>query len=85
MSRVTYSILDWTCDQIRVYEAAHGCKPGYFLITPAQAIRLHNSVELYPTMNGATVPSVDPVESVRQGRVFILGIPLKLFEVGRDR
>jgi len=80
-----YSILDWLCDQIRGYEAAHGNKPCHILVTPEQAARLQHSAELYPTVNGVTVPSVDPVESVRQGCVFVLGVPLKLFEVRHGR
>lgn len=85
MSRVIYSILDWACDQIRAYEAAHGFKPDHILVTPEQVTRLQHSAEFYPTVNGATVPSVDPVESVRRGCVFVLGVPLKLFEVGHGR
>lgn len=85
MSKVFYSILDWTCDQIRAYEEAHGFRPDHILVTSEQAIRLRHSAELYPAVNDATVPSVDPVESVRQGRVFVLGVPLKLFEVGHAR
>lgn len=80
-----YSILDWTCDQILAYEAAHGCKPDHILVTPEQAMRLQHSTELYPVVNGANAASVDPVESVRRGCVFVLGVPLKLFEVGHGR
>lgn len=85
MSRGSYNILDWACDQIRAYEVAHRCRPDHIFVTPEQAIRLRNSAELYPARNGSTAESVDPVESVRQGRVFVLGVPLKLLEVGHDR
>ncbi|AYZ71292.1 hypothetical protein EGY09_15265 [Stenotrophomonas maltophilia] len=80
MSRVIYSILDWVCDQIRGYEAAHGNKPDQILVTPEQAIGL-----LYAAWKGTSAASVDPVELVRQGGVFVLGVPLKLLEVGHGR
>lgn len=42
------SPIDWIADQIRAYEAAHGCKPGYILITPSQLEMLHSAMASRP-------------------------------------
>ncbi|WP_122558938.1 hypothetical protein [Pseudomonas viridiflava] len=75
---MTYITLDWACDQIRAYEARHGRRPEYFLVTPRQAWALATAAA--PLLNRAFA-SIDPIDSVRKGQAFLCGIPLKLFEV----
>lgn len=79
-----YSILDWACDQIKSYEAHHGFKPDHLFVTPEQAIRLRHASEPLLTYPVGPV-SIDTVEAVRRGEFFLLGVPLKLFEVGHGR
>jgi hypothetical protein len=75
---MTYSTLDWACDQIRAYEASHGRRPEYFLVTPRQALGLIDTISA-ETRIQRSPPAF--LRSVRKGEAYLCGVPLKLFEV----
>lgn len=76
---MTYSTIEWACDQIRNYQAAHNCSPDSLLLTEGQAWALAGS--MVHLNNRRTKPLSELVQSIRNGEAYLLGVPLKLFEV----
>ncbi|MGH8037189.1 MAG: hypothetical protein ACREPD_05560 [Stenotrophomonas sp.] len=75
---MSYSTVDWACDQIRAYEAAHNQKPDSLLLTEVQALSL---LEGTSRLLGDFRPLAEQLQGVRKGEVRLMGVPLKLFEV----
>ena len=73
-----YSTLDWACNQIRVYEATYNERPDCLLLTETQARGLLESVAV--VVSDTRTPD-EQMDAVRRGEVYLLGVPLKLFEV----
>ncbi len=75
---MTYSTIEWACDQIRAYESTHNCRPDSLLLTERQALAL---LESSPRLLNDYRSYDEQLQYVRNGDAFLLGVPLKLFEV----
>lgn len=72
----TYKTMDWACDVIRHHQRDHGRGPDCFLLTVGQAHCL--AAEIARTTRGRRQL---PIDSVRKGEVYLMGVPVRLFEV----
>ncbi|RRU17835.1 hypothetical protein [Stenotrophomonas sp. 278] len=73
---MTYKLMDWACDVLRHHQRGHGRMPDCLLLTAGQA---HGLVaEIAHTTRGRRQLRID---SVRKGEVYLMGVPIRLFEV----
>lgn len=78
MSRIAYSMLDWAIDLIRSHERNHGRKPDSLLLTDAQIWGLAEAIA-WTSREGRSL--IDTVDSIRRGEGYLMGVPVRLFEV----
>lgn len=74
---MTYSTIEWACDQIRAYEATYNEKPDSLLLTEDQALSL---LEAASRLTSDFRPLADQMQGIRNGEARLMGVPLKLFE-----